>query len=146
MGKIQMFQRITVGLFLIAAAPVAAADPSTAWGTASAGMGGGGSIMASANFQNTEMKNAQMVTMGKNVTIINNTINTCGSCTYYSITGNENSIADNSVISTNNGRLQNEGTINTFFSTNITPDRSTGGVLVREATTSGPPAVFGAGK
>jgi hypothetical protein len=50
------------------------------------------------------------------------------------------------VVSTNNGKLQNEGTINTFFSTNITPDASTGGVLVREATTSGPPAVFGAGK
>jgi hypothetical protein len=140
--KMQTFRRTIVGCMLIAAAPVAAADPSTAWGTASASMGGGGSIMASANFQNTEMKNAQMVTMGKNVTIINNTINTCGSCTYYSITGNDNSIADNSVVSTNNGKLQNEGAITTFFATSITPENSTGAVGVVEATTSGQPAVF----
>lgn len=146
MWKMQMFQRIAAGLFLIAAAPVAASDPSSAWGTVSASMGGGGSIMASANFQNTEMRNAQMITMGKNVSIINNTINTCGSCTYYSITGNDNSIADNSVVSTNNGRLENEGTINTFFATSITPDASTGASMVREATTQGAPAVFPAGK
>lgn len=146
MWKMQMFQRIGVGLFLIAAAPAAAADPSTAWGTASAAMGSGGSIMASANFQNTEMRNAQMITMGKNVSIINNTINTCGSCTYYSITGNDNSIADNSVVSSNSGKLQNEGTINTFFATSITPDSGTGASVVREATTQGAPAVFPAGK
>jgi hypothetical protein len=140
----QMFQRSALGLgfFLFAAAPAVAGDPSVAWGTAGGGGAGPSPVMASATYQNTEMKNAQMVTMGKNVTIINNSITSCGSCTYYSITGNDNSIAENSVNSTNFGKTESEGTINTFFATNILPDPATGASLVREATTSGPPAQF----
>ncbi len=139
-----MFQRSALGLgfFLFAAAPAVAGDPSVAWGTAGGGGAGPSPVMASATYQNTEMKNAQMVTMGKNVTIINNSITSCGSCTYYSITGNDNSIAENSVNSTNFGKTESEGTINTFFATNILPDPATGASLVREATTSGPPAQF----
>lgn len=134
------------GLLLFAAAPAVAGDPSAAWGTAGGGGSGASPVMASATYQNTEMKNAQMVTMGKNVTIINNSITSCGSCTYYSITGNYNSIADNNVNSTNFGKTESEGTINTFFATNILPNPTTGASLVREATTSGPPAVFTAAK
>ena len=130
------------GLFLFAAAPAVAGDPSAAWGTGGGGGSGASPVMASATYQNTEMKNAQMVTMGRNVTIINNSISSCGSCTYYSITGNDNSIADNNVDSKNFGNTESEGTINTFFANNIQPDPTTGASLIREATTSGPPAQF----
>lgn len=133
---------IALVLALLAAPSPVSADPSSAWGTAGASPGGGNPLMASAAFQNTEMKNAQMVTMGKNVTIINNSITSCGSCTYYSITGNDNSISDNTVQSTNNGRIETRGTINTFFANNILPGSETGASLVREATTTGQPAVF----
>jgi hypothetical protein len=134
--------RGALGLALFATTPALAGDPSVVWGTAGGGGAGGSPVVASATYQNIEMKNAQMVTMGKNVTIINNSITSCGSCTYYSITGSDNTIADNNVNSTNFGKTQSEGTINTFFATNILPDPATGASLVREATTSGPPAQF----
>lgn len=133
---------LLLGLVLFMAGPALANDPSVAWGTASANPSSVSPVMDSATYQNTEMKNAQMVTMGKNVTIINNSINTCGSCTYYTITGNDNSIAENSVVSTNNGTLQNEGSISTFFATNIQAEAPTGAIEVRDATTTGEPAVF----
>lgn len=148
MTKSQMFQQVSFAfaLSLFAAAPVLANDPSSAWGTLAASPSGGSPVMDSAVYQNTEMKNAQMVTIGKNVTIINNSINTCGSCTYYSITGNDNSIADNKVVSTNNGTLRTEGSISTFFATNIRAEAPTGASEVRDATTTGQPAVFAGAK
>ena len=142
LSSIVIRSTLGIALCLSAIVPALAADPSVAWGTAGGGGGGANPLMASAGFQNTEMKNAQMVTMGKNVTIINNTISNCGSCTYYSITGDGNSIADNTVQSTNNGKIETRGTINTFFANNITPDAETGASLIREATTTGQPAVF----
>lgn len=142
MAIMRTFQHILPGALLFVGSAALANDPSSAWGTLAASPSNASPIMDSAVLQNTEMKNAQMVTMGKNVTIVNNTINTCGSCTYYSITGNSNTIADNKVVSTNNGTLRTEGIISTFFANTITAEAPTGASEIREATTTGQPAVF----
>ncbi len=84
------------------AGPAAASDTTQAWGT----MGGAGAVsraQSSSNLHRLEGENAQLVSIGNNVSSMYRTVTSCGYCVYNQITGNSNSIDGNTINGTNTG-------------------------------------------
>jgi hypothetical protein len=86
------------------------AGPATnAWGT----MGSGGSsaqALNSALLHKTEGENAQIQTIGKDVTSMYRSVTSCGYCVYNQITGDSNSINGNTISGSNSGTNTATGT------------------------------------
>ncbi len=86
-----------------------AGNASIAWGT-----GGSPSDPAvrSATIHQLETSTAEKVAKSKNW---NQSITSCGVCTYYQITGDNNSINGNSISAENNGAVSSDGTYNNDY-------------------------------
>lgn len=92
-----------------APAPVLAGPATNAWGT----MGSGGSsaqALNSALLHKTEGENAQIQTIGKDVTSMYRSVTSCGYCVYNQITGDSNSINGNTISGSNSGTNTATGT------------------------------------
>ena len=84
------------------AGPATASDSAQAWGT----MGGAGAVsrsQSSSNLHRVEGENAQLVSIGNNVSSMYRTVTSCGYCVYNQINGNSNSIDGNTINGTNSG-------------------------------------------
>ena len=79
-----------------------ASDTTQAWGTMSSS-GANSRSQSSAALHRSEGENAQLVTIGNNVTSMYRTVTSCGFCVYNQITGNSNSIDGNTLNGTNSG-------------------------------------------
>jgi hypothetical protein len=91
------------------AAPAMAGPATSAWGT----MGSGGSsaqALNSALLHKTEGDNAQIQTIGKDVTSMYRSVTSCGNCVYNTITGDANSINGNTIDGKNTGSITASGT------------------------------------
>ena len=91
------------------AAPALAGPATSAWGT----MGSGGSsaqALNSALLHKTEGDNAQIQTIGKDVTSMYRSVTSCGNCVYNTITGDSNSINGNTIDGKNTGSITASGT------------------------------------
>lgn len=91
-----------------AQAPALAGPATSAWGT----MGTGGSsaqALNSALLHKTEGENAQVQTIGKDVTSMYRSVTSCGYCVYNQINGDSNSINGNTISGTNSGQISATG-------------------------------------
>jgi len=91
------------------AAPAFAGPATSAWGT----MGSNGSstqAINSALLHKTEGENAQVQTIGKDVTSMYRSVTSCGYCVYNQINGNSNSINGNTISGSNSGNNTATGT------------------------------------
>ena len=93
-------------LLAAASTPAVAGESSSAWGT----MGYTSRAQVSANLHKTEGDNAQIATIGREVTSMYRSISSCGYCVYNQITGDSNSINGNSITGSNSGRVSSTGT------------------------------------
>ena len=89
-------------------APACAGNSARAWGT------GGGSDNAppsqqAASFNQSEAQTAQQATIGRDIINIGRSVISCGVCTYYTVTGNQNSILGNSSSGLNSGQVFSNG-------------------------------------
>ena len=91
------------------AAPAFAGPATSAWGT----MGSNGSstqAINSALLHKTEGENAQVQTIGKDVTSMYRSVTSCGYCVYNQINGDSNSINGNTISGSNSGQTTATGT------------------------------------
>jgi hypothetical protein len=109
---------LSIGIALSAVA-TAAVQPEPAFaGDATQGWGMGGNATndssgnASASLHLVEGQNAQIVTIGRDVTSMYRSVTSCGVCVYHSITGDRNSISGNSSEGSNSGDVDASGTFN----------------------------------
>lgn len=96
-------------LALMVATPALAGPATNAWGT----MGSGGSsaqALNSALLHKTEGENAQIQTIGKDVTSMYRSVTSCGYCVYNQINGDSNSINGNTITGSNSGQTTATGT------------------------------------
>ena len=92
-----------IGLLSLAA-PALAGDQTVAWGTGG-GAGTSGRLIASATLHKLEGEYAQIESIGRQVTTMFRSVTSCGTCVYYSIEGDRNSINGNSVTGSNSGTV-----------------------------------------
>ncbi len=105
MKKLQFVARASVA-FVVLAGAANAGDTGIAWGT----VGGTMPLSTSASLHNQEGNNAQIATIGRDITSIYRSVTSCGSCVYYNITGNGNEIEDNYASGINSGDINATGT------------------------------------
>jgi hypothetical protein len=91
-----------------APAPALAGPASVAWGTIGSG-GSSAQALNSAVLHKTEGENAQIQTIGKDVTSMYRSVTSCGYCVYNQITGNSNSINGNTISGSNTGQITSTG-------------------------------------
>lgn len=91
------------------ASPAIAGPATSAWGTMGAG-GSSGQALNSALLHKTEGENAQIQTIGKDVTSMYRSVTSCGYCVYNQITGDSNSINGNTISGSNSGQTTATGT------------------------------------
>ena len=91
------------------AGPALAGPATSAWGTMGSG-GSSGQALNSALLHKTEGENAQIQTIGKEVTSMYRSVTSCGYCVYNQITGDSNSINGNTISGTNSGTVTSTGT------------------------------------
>ncbi len=92
-----------------AQAPALAGPATNAWGT----MGSGGpsaTALNSAVLHKTEGENAQIQTIGRDVTSMYRSVTSCGYCVYNQINGDSNSINGNTISGSNSGQTTATGT------------------------------------
>jgi len=92
-----------------AQAPALAGPATSAWGT----MGANGSstlAINSALLHKTEGDNAQIQTIGRDVTSMYRSVTSCGYCVYNQINGDSNSINGNTITGSNSGQTTATGT------------------------------------
>ena len=92
-----------------AVSPALAGPATNAWGTQGSG-GATGQALYSAQLHKTEGENAQIQTIGKDVTSMYRSVTSCGYCVYNQITGDANSINGNTISGTNTGQTTATGT------------------------------------
>lgn len=90
-------------------APALAGPATTAWGTMGSG-GSAGQALNSATLHRTEGENAQIQTIGRDVTSMYRSVTSCGNCVYNQITGDSNSINGNTITGSNTGPTTATGT------------------------------------
>jgi hypothetical protein len=93
----------------MAATPAFAGPAANAWGTMGAG-GAQGQALYSAQLHKTEGDNAQIQTIGKDITSMYRSVTSCGNCVYNTITGDSNSINGNTIDGKNSGSITSTGT------------------------------------
>lgn len=96
-------------LFTVGTAPVLAGPATNAWGTTGSG-GSSGQALNSALLHKTEGENAQVQTIGRDVTSMYRSVTSCGNCVYNQITGDSNSINGNTISGSNTGPTTATGT------------------------------------
>lgn len=90
-------------------APAFAGPATSAWGTMGQG-GSAGQSLNSALLHKTEGENAQIQTIGRDVTSMYRSVTSCGYCVYNQITGDSNSINGNTISGSNTGQTTATGT------------------------------------
>jgi hypothetical protein len=90
-------------------APALAGPANVVWGTGGSA-GSSGPALYSAQLHKTEGENAQIQTIGKDVTSMYRSVTSCGYCVYNQITGDSNSINGNTISGTNTGTVTSTGT------------------------------------
>lgn len=96
-------------LALGAASTPAFAGPATnAWGTQGSA-GASTQAIYSAQLHKAEGDNAQIQTIGKDVTSMYRSVTSCGYCVYNQITGDSNSINGNTISGSNSGTVTSTG-------------------------------------
>ncbi len=109
MSKYTALVAVLSGALIFSSSIPAVADSSSrAWGTGGAGTQGRG--VASATMHQLESQTARVVQAGSDSINMNRSVQSCGVCTYYQITGDQNSIAGNSAFGTNAGSITANGT------------------------------------
>ena len=88
--------------------PAFAGPAANAWGTLGSG-GTQGQAIYSAQLHKTEGDNAQIQTIGKDVTSMYRSVTSCGYCVYNQITGDSNSINGNTISGSNSGTTTSTG-------------------------------------
>jgi len=91
------------------AAPALAGPAANAWGTLGSG-GSSGQALNSAILHKTEGENAQIQTIGRDVTSMYRSVTSCGNCVYNQINGDSNSINGNTITGSNTGQTTATGT------------------------------------
>lgn len=104
-----------MALYLIGAVAVIVASSSHSAVAQSAARGWGtmataGPNTASAVMHHQESQTAQIEYIGRDVTTMNRSNYSCGTCINYTINGDRNQINDNSITSTNSGSVTANGT------------------------------------
>lgn len=92
-----------------AQAPALAGPATNAWGTMGSG-GASAQALNSALLHKTEGENAQIQTIGKDVTSMYRSVTSCGYCVYNQINGDSNSINGNTINGSNSGQTTATGT------------------------------------
>ena len=98
-------QRGVVSALILAFASQASADATSAWGTSGSSGGSGGVSTASAIMHRSQGELAQIATIGRNISTMYRSNSSCGSCIYYQIEGDDNTISSNDAISSNTGSI-----------------------------------------
>jgi hypothetical protein len=89
--------------------PALAGPATNAWGTMGSN-GGNSQAINSALLHKTEGENAQIQTIGKDVTSMYRSVTSCGYCVYNQINGDSNSINGNTISGKNSGDVSATGT------------------------------------
>ncbi|MFM9937548.1 MAG: hypothetical protein ACKVOL_15285 [Novosphingobium sp.] len=88
--------------------PAMAGPATSAWGTQGSG-GAQGQALYSAQLHKTEGENAQIQTIGRDITSMYRSVTSCGNCVYNTITGDANSINGNTIDGKNSGDISATG-------------------------------------
>lgn len=94
-------------ILLMLASP-ASADATNAWGTSGSRGGASSSGTASAILNKSQGEIAQIATIGRNIKTMYRSNTSCGSCVYYQIEGDDNTISENAAESSNTGSITSE--------------------------------------